>query len=548
MTASSARPEFIQAERQFVRSVLAGLVLLGLVAVAGPLLSYRSDVAEARAQFQLRVAREARVYAEALGLHLNLLQTELQRVSASVGPDLQHPGDLGTEDLLDLTSPSGGLFHAGLMLLDGDGRVRWSDPPHITEESSFAARPWFRDVLARQVPIVEAIAPGSSSFVVAVPITHGGRAAGVLAGLLDTSTALPGGRPLGEHLELLVLNAAGDLFLPGTPPRWATLPQADAELRAVIHEGIRPLALGPDLEVFAAATKVPGTGLNLVLAADETAMLAGIRNRFLVQLMVVALLQLGTLVLFSFHWRRVYGLFLDMEERAASHEKMAALGSAASLIAHEVKNSLNGLKMAAGLVSHEGEGPLVARTINGQVDRLSHLATSLLHFGKPPVTRRTEVDLSQLVRDVVSGLRALPEADEVRLDVVLPERAPLSCDPLLLATALDNLLRNAMEATVAAKDLGQLAAPEVRVVATLRENEAVVSVEDNAGGPPTTVEGRLFEPFVTSKAKGIGLGLAMTRQALEQQGGMLTFERIPGGSRFQVHLPLPLSSSEAPRT
>ncbi|WP_241759484.1 sensor histidine kinase [Pyxidicoccus parkwayensis] len=538
MTGPVGRPEFIQAERRFVRSVLPGIVLLGLVAVAGPLLSYRSDVAEMRGQFQNRVVREARVYAEALGLHLHLLQTELQRVSASVGPDLLHPSELGKEDLLDLTAPDAGLFHAGVMLLDADGHLRWSDPPRSPEAASFATRPWFQEVLVRQAPVVDAIAPGASTFIVAVPVVRDGRVAGVLTGLLDTGGAVPGGRALGEHLELLVLNGSGDLFLPGAPPAWATRPEADAELRAVMREGLRRLALGPDVEVLAAATQVPGTGLHLVLAADETALLTGIRGRFLLQLLGVALLQLGTLVLFSLHWRRVYNLFLSMEERAARHEKMAALGGAASLIAHEVKNSLNGLKSATGLVPPAGDGALVVRTLNGQIDRLAHLATSLLHFGKPPEARLADVDLSQLVRDVVAGLRSLPEAEEVHVEVSVPEQAPLSCDPLLLATALDNVVRNAMEATVAAKDLGQVASPTVRVLAALRDGEAVVSVEDNAGGPTASVEARLFEPFVTSKPKGIGLGLAMTRQALEQQGGRLAFERIPGGSRFRIHLPL----------
>ena len=63
-----------------------------------------------------------------------------------------------------------------------------------------------------------------------------------------------------------------------------------------------------------------------------------------------------------------------------------------------------------------------------------------------------------------------------------------------------------------------------------------MEVEDNAGGPPPGVEDRLFEPFVTTKPKGVGLGLSMTRRALEQQGGRLSFARIPGGSRFTLHI------------
>ena len=89
---------------------------------------------------------------------------------------------------------------------------------------------------------------------------------------------------------------------------------------------------------------VPRTQLRLVLAADETFALRSVRSRLLLQLLLIAVLQLGTLALFGLHWRRVYRLFLDMERRAAQQETMAALGTAAGLIAHEVKNSLNGLK------------------------------------------------------------------------------------------------------------------------------------------------------------------------------------------------------------
>jgi signal transduction histidine kinase len=535
MSPSSSRPEFIHAERQFARSVVGGLLFLGLVAVAGPLLSYRSDVAEVRAWHEHRVVHEARVYADALGLHLHSLATELQRVTKDLGPRLEVEA-LAAEDMSDLTTPQG-LFHTGAMLLDDTGQVRWSDPPRPSASGSFGDRPWFQHVLAQRASIVDSLAPGSSSFVVAVPVERRGHLVGVLAGLLDATEALPGGRPVGEHLELLVLNRAGDVFLPETPPPWASDSGFARTVHELLAEGSLPLTLA-GREVYASATPVPGTELVLVLAADESPLLSSIHTRVLTQLFVIALLQVGTLVLFGFHWRRVYGLFLSMEERTARQEKMAALGGAASLIAHEVKNSLNGLKAATGLLSGQNEQALVVRTLSGQIDRLAHLATSLLHFGRPPLPQRALTDVSRLVREVVEGLRTLPEAEEVQVEMETPESLPLSCDPLLLTTALDNLVRNAMEATVAAKDLGKLSAPRVRVRVRGESGAAVVEVEDNAGGPQEGLEGRLFEPFVTSKPKGIGLGLAMTRQAVEQQGGSLSFERIPGGSRFQVRLPL----------
>ncbi|MFL5355834.1 ATP-binding protein [Archangium sp.] len=533
--ASPSHPEFLRAERQFTRSVLAGIVLLGLVAVAGPLLSYRGDVLEVRGQFRSRIAREARVYAEALGLHLQLLKSELARVAVGVGPDLQE--EKATEDMQDLSSPDAGIFRQGIILLDAAGRPRWSEPHELLAGPALLERPWFQHVLVRQAPVVDALAPGSSTFVVAVPVVRRGRTIGLLVGLLDAGADLPGTRPSSEHLSLLVLNRNGDLFLPRAPPAWATAPGFASKVETLLAEGGQELETGGS-QVFASATPVPGTELRLVLAADESATLATIRGRLLVQLLVLAVLQVGTLLLFGLHWRRVYRLFLEMERRAAEKETMAALGSAASLIAHEVKNSLNGLKVATGMLSQTEEQGLAVRTLRGQIDRLAHLATSLLHFGKPARVQRMPVDLPHLVREVLDGLRVLPEAEEVRVDAHLPEALLLSGDPLLLATALDNLVRNAMEAAVAAKDLGKVASPEVHVNVRQDGGEAVVEVEDNAGGPPPGFEDRLFEPFVTTKPKGVGLGLSMSRRALEQQGGRLLFERLPNGSRFTLRLTL----------
>jgi len=531
--ASPSHPESLRAERQFTRSVFAGIVLLGLVAVAGPLLSYRSDVHQVRGQFHMRVAREARVYAHALNLHLKLLKSELSRVATGVGPNMQE--ERATEDIQDLTTPEAGLFHQGILLLDASGNRRWSEPRGLLEGASLRERPWFQRVLAQQAPTVDALARGASTFVVAVPVVRQGRTAGMLVGLLDASTELPGARPTSEHVALLVLNRHGDLLIPDTPPAWATAPSFAAQVEALLAGDGQELEMLPG-KVFAWATLVPGTELRLVLAMDETATLAPVRNQFLQQLLVLAVLQVGTLLLFSLHWRRVYRLFLEMERRTAEKETMATLGSAASLIAHEVKNSLNGLKAATGMLSPSEEQQLAVRTLRGQTDRLAHLATSLLHFGKQPQAQSMPVDLPHLVREVLEGLRVLPEAEEVRVEAHLQEELLVLGDPLLLATALDNLVRNAMEAAVAAKDLGQVASPEVRVLLRQQGAEALVEVEDNAGGPPPGFEDRLFEPFVTTKPKGVGLGLSMTRRALEQQGGRLSFARIPGGSRFTLHI------------
>jgi C4-dicarboxylate-specific signal transduction histidine kinase len=106
----------------------------------------------------------------------------------------------------------------------------------------------------------------------------------------------------------------------------------------------------------------------------------------------------------------------------------------------------------------------------------------------------------------------------------------------LLVTALDNLLRNAIEASVSARDVGSRTEAKVRVNARRENGTAIVEIEDEAGGPPLGFEQTWGEPFSTTKPRGIGLGLAMARKAIEEQGGRLEFTRTERGSRFTIAL------------
>jgi C4-dicarboxylate-specific signal transduction histidine kinase len=170
------------------------------------------------------------------------------------------------------------------------------------------------------------------------------------------------------------------------------------------------------------------------------------------------------------------------------------------------------------------------------VDRLGHLASSLLSFAKPSPPRIQAVRVDEAVEQTVEGLSAHPERHEVTVDCALEAPLVAEADPYFLVTALDNLVRNAIEAGIAAKDLGKIAQPAVRVRARRQEGEVVVEVEDNAGGLPAELEATLFTPFVSGKPRGIGLGLAMARRAMEQQGGSLAFSRTADGSRFTLRI------------
>jgi signal transduction histidine kinase len=535
---SSGADTFTAANRQFARSVLIGLVLVGAIGMLGPVLNYRADVAAIREQFQERIARESQMYAQALRLHFELLQNDLERLALRPEIDLFDGTTAPEQVLLDHTHHGSALFGVGVAVLGLDGAPVWTEPQGLLEhEPGLKARRWFQELIATGSPVFDALDRHSRTFVVAVPIIKRGALTGVLVGLSNASAPLlPGGRTLGEHVDLVVVNAAGDLFLPESPPVWSLSSDfPDLVDRLLAEPGGGAVRLD-DSDYFAAATPIGRTGLRLVLAADEDKIIAPTRTRLFYQLFLISLLPLSTIVLFSIFFQRMYRTFLAMEARAAEQEKMAVLGSAASLIAHEVKNALNGLGSAAALLSNDPGSALFVKAIRGQLDRLGHLATSLLYFGKPAAPQQVPTRLDVLARETAEGVKVLPEAEEVSVTTDLPQPIHVRCDPLLLVTALDNLLRNAVEAAVTAKDLGKVSEPHVSICAGQSDGHAFVTIEDNAGGPSGDVERHLFEPFVTSKPRGIGLGLSMARRAVEQQGGSLAFERTPTGSRFTVRL------------
>jgi len=541
--------EFALADRLFARSVFLGLVLVGAVGLIGPVVAYRSDVAAIRAQFRTRISQEAAVYAEALSLHFQLLRAELERLALRPEVNLLDNTIAPEQMILDFTHRQSALFGAGVVLLDAEGKHVWSEPKGLlASEKDLVNRRWFQSVLALGKGVVEALHPQSQTFAIAVPIIRSGQNTGVLVGLVDPRTKqLPGARPMGGDLTLIVANKAGNVFLPVPRPPWATGQRLSVALDSLLASPGGDIFTIDGREYFAAATLVNATALRLLLLADEEAVISPIRQRFFLQLLFIAALQVVTLLLFSVYFRRTYRTFLRMETRAAEQEKMAALGSAASLIAHEVKNSLNGLKAAASVLTSGSDPILPARTMLGQIDRLGHLASSLLYFGKPSAPQLVRVPLDSLVEQAVEALRVLPELEEVKLETSLAAASEVECDPLLLVTAIDNLIRNAIEAAVAGKDVGRVEQPTVWIRSGVSGDHAFIEVEDNAGGLPSGFEDHLFEPFVTSKPKGIGLGLSMARRAVEQQGGTLSFQRTGEGTRFIIRLPRPATQEAAPR-
>lgn len=515
-------PIGLDAQRRLARSVLGAIVLVALVALAVPLLSFRGDMAEARLELEDRVRREARIHANALALWCDALVSVLERIA--LRPEFRDPT---TEDTLDPPPRGAALFTGGIVLLGLDGRVQHGDASGVDAAGDFSVQPWFREVVATGEPLVGAAVGTGPVLVTAVPILDASeRPRAVLAGFVyGTNFEFPGEGPAMPHVDLVLFGERGQILAPDVAPAWATPERLDAA----------PAGLD-GRERIVTVLPVHGTSLSVLLAADARPLLAPIRARTRTQLVVVAALQLATLLVFGLHLRRTSRSFLALERRAARHATLVALGGAAALIAHEVRNALNGIAAATTLL--DGTQPVLAvRSIRTQVVRLKHLATSLLAFTRPPSAQLVTSRVDGLVDDVVTSMRALPEAEDVDVDTQVDGPILARCDPLLLRTALENLVRNAIEASATAADVGLQTSGRVLVRAGEATEGVVISVDDDAGGPPPELDARLFEPFVTSKPRGVGLGLVAARHATAVQGGRLAFTRTPTGSRFTITLP-----------
>lgn len=225
-------------------------------------------------------------------------------------------------------------------------------------------------------------------------------------------------------------------------------------------------------------------------------------------------------------------------------QREAAWGEVARRLAHEIKNPLTPIRLAAERIRRRylpamtvEEGQVLDRstyTIVQQVEAMRDMVNAFSEYARAPAVSVDQVDLSQLVREVSWLYRAQEGQPAVQLSV--DEHVEVEADAVRIRQLLHNLIRNAQEATE-----GQ---PDGCVHIQLRRTAGKVpgvelTVADNGPGIDVEVLPRIFEPYVTSKKKGTGLGLAIVRKLVDEQGGSITAENLPdGGARFVVRLPL----------
>lgn len=218
-------------------------------------------------------------------------------------------------------------------------------------------------------------------------------------------------------------------------------------------------------------------------------------------------------------------------------ERLAALGQLTAGLAHELRNPLGTIKASAEMLNQKGmlNKPEVmtemASYIETEVDRMNGLITSFLNFARPLEIHPLPADLNTLVSDVIRNQTSLALSKHVALTSALsPDATQFSFDPALLGIAISNLVQNAIQASPPGS--------AVAVIATRVNDQVEISVEDQGEGiSPQNLE-NIFNPFFTTKADGVGLGLAIVSKIVDEHQGKITTSSTPGqGTKFRITLP-----------
>ena len=224
-----------------------------------------------------------------------------------------------------------------------------------------------------------------------------------------------------------------------------------------------------------------------------------------------------------------------------AQERLAAMGRAAAVISHELKNSLNALGMGFDLVALEaGRLPHLARVnaqVREEVNRLRTMSDELLVFARSPRIEARPVDLNELARRTVELCSEQAASAGVKVGLQLDGSLTVSCDAQRIRSVLVNLLQNAIEAVAWGTAPG--ARREVLLTTQGGPAFAFVAVEDSGPGVAAAAQEHLFEPFFTTKRNGTGLGLATAQRFAAAHGGHIELQPSSlGGARFLVRLPL----------
>lgn len=240
-------------------------------------------------------------------------------------------------------------------------------------------------------------------------------------------------------------------------------------------------------------------------------------------------------------------VFRDLSEheqfqlRTQQLEQRALLGEVMAIFAHEVRNPINNIStglqlMAYNLPEDDPHQELIVRLEN-DCKRLEHLMQSVLAFSRPAKSESEELDLGLFMHRLIERWRPRLAKVNIKPNIQISPDAPkIMGDPRSLEQVFTNLISNAVQAM---SESGGTLSVNVRPVLAQGDRPYVeVSVSDSGPGIPESNREKIFEPFFTTKTDGTGLGLPITKRIVTAHKGTIRLNSVPGGTVFQVQLPV----------
>lgn len=301
-------------------------------------------------------------------------------------------------------------------------------------------------------------------------------------------------------------------------------------------DGVRIVAThaGPILEVSTSLASPPGRAFRVTLgffleALPEIQQRS--RRNFLILTLVQVLAALLALVGFVSFQRRLARKEMQVQAERAEKERLREASLVSAAINHEIKNPLHSLSLSVQVLEEncrnaDGESRRHLAVLRQETRRLKAILDQVSALGRlpQPAPRLLRGD------EFLAGLRSLlqPLARDATLDLAAPAGIAFTSDPDLLTQVLINLVKNS----------GEAGARHIEVTAGLAGESVMLCVCDDGSGIPPPVRPRLFEPQMSAKPNGAGMGLAIVRRIVWFLGGRIeALDRPGGGSEFRITLP-----------
>ena len=239
---------------------------------------------------------------------------------------------------------------------------------------------------------------------------------------------------------------------------------------------------------------------------------------------------------------RLYEELRTSQIMLARQDRLAAVGTLASGLAHEIRNPLVAIQTFTQLLPERIDDPEFRSTFlqitHGELERIATLVNDLMAFSRSSPEIVNEVQVNDLAQQVVRLLAGEAKKKGVtlttQLSAVLP---PMLIDPGQIKQVFMNLVLNALQAT---QEGGHVTVKTLVTNGTHKTRFGVIEVQDTGEGIPPDRREQIFDPFFTTKDSGTGLGLSITHQIVQEHGGAIEIESHMGqGTRFIARLPLP---------